>query len=242
MQPHSLLTKTLCTAALLGVAGTMSAGSAGAAILLQTDFAHDSDDVSVATLSNLVWTTQSGLTGPTSLTASGNLNNTSFFNTEDLFGAFVNVNNVTGWTTTVSVVVGANDVTLNNIVADVASTLGNLTGYKNVDRATLVSVEVEQGGNPVVGGTASFDSPLYNSSTLSDPSIDHTLTFASPLTLSANTTYDFTLRISEGSLSSNGNQAAFDNLTFNGTVVPEPGSLALLSLGGLLIGSRRRRG
>lgn len=39
-------------------------------------------------------------------------------------------------------------------------------------------------------------------------------------------------------------QAFLDNLTLTGTVapVPEPGSLALLGIGGLLIGTRRRRG
>ena len=34
----------------------------------------------------------------------------------------------------------------------------------------------------------------------------------------------------------------FSEVAFDGTLVPEPGSLALLSLGGLLIGARRRRG
>lgn len=44
-----------------------------------------------------------------------------------------------------------------------------------------------------------------------------------------------------GSGNNNSRFAYIDDLTFTGSAVPEPGSLALLGLGGLLIGARRRR-
>lgn len=69
----------------------------------------------------------------------------------------------------------------------------------------------------------------------------------SGLTGLTNTTVTFTIN---GTFSTNtdrtgGNdkerQAYIDNLTLTGSAVPEPGSLALMGLGGLLIASRRRR-
>ena len=52
--------------------------------------------------------------------------------------------------------------------------------------------------------------------------------------------HTFTLMASDGGTSA-GNNVGIDNLSFNGTVVPEPSSAALLGLGGLALVMRRRK-
>ncbi|MEM6507347.1 MAG: PEP-CTERM sorting domain-containing protein [Planctomycetota bacterium] len=58
-----------------------------------------------------------------------------------------------------------------------------------------------------------------------------------------NTSVTFTLTDAAGGNNNNNTWGTWiDNVTLTGEVVPEPGSLALLGLGGLLVASRRRRG
>ena len=66
--------------------------------------------------------------------------------------------------------------------------------------------------------------------------------FSVDLTALADVTTTTTFRIEVGGVGNDGRHTnGIDNITLNATVIPEPGSLALLGLGGLLI-ARRRRG
>ncbi|MEO0475498.1 MAG: PEP-CTERM sorting domain-containing protein [Planctomycetota bacterium] len=73
------------------------------------------------------------------------------------------------------------------------------------------------------------------------------LIFTGPITVSGGDGFTLTIdsTVSGDTAFSDGNNsrvASFDAVAIDFTPIPEPGSLALLGLGGLLIGARRRRG
>ena len=210
--------------------GTTS--SSGADVLLFTDF--DNSGVTGGVMQDVVWT-ENGLSAPTSLGASAAVRNNTGGTAngdagEGYFSPDQNINSSTevapAWTATWLITVGASDVSVTDIVLESAesnsgSTLGAGNGSSNIN-ISIASFSQTQLRNNGSGASQVL-----------------TYTPGSPFVLAAGHDYNLTLKLWEGS--SSGNFESLDSLTFNGTIVPEPGSLALLGIGGLFVGYRRRR-
>jgi hypothetical protein len=107
------------------------------------------------------------------------------------------------------------------------------------DAYTLTYVSGGLGPASTVLGSATGITNIGNQGDADD--FDITLAASlSDITLADGESAVFELLIDD--YGSNSASATLDNVAFQGSLVPEPGSLALLGLGGLLIAARRRRG
>jgi len=197
--------------------------------LLTTDF--DNGGVSGGDMVDVVWT-EDGLTAPTTLGASADVRS-GLSGDGDAEGGYFSPNaNVNGslegtpaWTATWTITVGAKDVELTDVVlasaeSNSSASLGSGSGTSNI--------------NLTISGTG-IDVTQQRTD---ESGASQELTFTTPVTLTAGADYDVTFTVWEGS--SQGHFESFDALTFNGTVIPEPASLALLGLGGRLVAGRQR--
>jgi len=229
--------------ALAGLAGILlTATSAQAAVVLSTDFENDvfggTAASTISSMTGVVWT-ENGITAPTSLAASAVIkgDQSGADAVGGYFSANVNVNGSTSgspaWTTNWTITVGSNDVTLTDIVLRSAETnsgglIGGGTGDSDinlniVDNFTTTSV-------------------FNNTQVRSDNTgASQALTYTAPISLVAGRTYQIQFSLWETGSTSNGHFEAFDSLTFNGTVIPEPSAAFLGIVGlGLLVARRRR--
>lgn len=232
-----IMNKTLIATAVLASAAV---GSANAAVLASTDF-DASSNVASNVKTGLNWTLN-GLVDPGDMTALNAASNPqTIFNgsalTQDNFTPGLNVGNGnTFWTTDINITVAAGfivtleDITFNGISVNGGQALN--VNRRNDFTAFLISPSAVAITDVTVADTvAGASQPLV------------TLDLVDTL-LSEPGTY--ILRIKGGDFAGvgeTGNHTGIDNLSINGTAapIPEPGSLALLGLGGLLI-ARRRRG
>lgn len=204
------------------------ASSASADVILSTDFT--SRTVSGTTASNITWTTN-GVTDPGNLTVDnitqgpgdGNL-----FDTTAAQGHFAPANNVGNggeWEVPITFTTLGSDIELTDVVWAYTN-LGNTGNVQTAARENGYTISIQDvGGDLITPVTESLDA------------ITGVLNFATPVTLSANTTY--TIIFNADGIEP-GSNTSIDALTVNGEVVPEPGSLALLGLGGLCVLRRRR--
>lgn len=214
---------------------------AQAAVILSTDFESDvfggTANPTISSMTGVVWT-ENGITAPTSLTASTDIkgDQSGADAVGGYFSAQANVNGTTSgspsWTTNWTITVGSNDVTLTDIV--------------------LTSAETNSGG-VIGGGSGDSDinlnivdnfttSSVFNNTQVrsDNTGASQALTYTAPITLAAGRTYQIQFSLWETGSTSAGHYEAFDSLTFNGSVIPEPGTALLVSLGGLCLLRRRR--
>ena len=224
-------------------------GTSQAATIVSTDFngrTLATTNVADDTATNLNWSTN-GVADPADMVAfkadgvtGQNLFNTNAFN-QNMFAPLLNTGNGnTFWFTNVylTVLPGFN-VSVTDVVFDYVAINGS--GVINVPRRSDFIVTLFNPSGVAIDQVVIIDA--ISGSGLVPTIATVTAAFAAPNDLSAPGTYR--LEITGGDIpalgtNETGNHTGIDNLSINGSVTPEPTSLALLGLGGLLIVRRRR--
>jgi len=242
-QVQSRLISLVLSAALL------SAAPASAAVLLYTGFTGATVNGGNASQADNISWTENGLSAPTSLSlenvvanqGDGNLfgGTGTYHVVNGYFGGNTNISRSPSdgqWGVTIAVTVGGSDVILDDIVVNLHHTGNGGTAPNTASQAqTHIALDII---NP--SGPTTLDSVQLSGLTdTTGLGADRTFTMTSPLTLTAGNTYNITFLVD--SPVTWGHYAVFDEITFNGSIaVPEPASLALFGLGGLLLFRRRR--
>ncbi len=220
-------------------------GSASAAVVAFTNFdgrTLTTTAVADDTATNLNWTVN-GVQDPGNMAAlNAGGGGQVIFNTtplvQNMFVPGLNTGNGnTFWTTTVSLTVAAGSiVTLTDVSFDNWAINGSQA--QNVNRQNDFTVTLLSPSAVVLDSVDIIDS--LSGTAVGTPTV--TATFAAPIPLTAPGTY--TLQIKGGDFIGNnetGNHTGIDNLSINGTVVPEPSALLLSGLGLLALMRRRRQ-
>lgn len=204
-----------------------ASATANADVILSTDFTGRT--VSGTTASNITWTTN-GITDPGNLTVvnitqgAGDGNLFDFAANQGHFAPANNVGNGGEWEVPITFTTLGDPIELTDVVWEYTN-FGNTGNVQGVARENGLTVSIEGPGGALLA-------PVENSL----DAITGSLIFVTPVTLDANTEYTITFNADGIEPGSN---TSIDALTVNGEVVPEPTSLALLGLGGLLAARRR---
>lgn len=226
----------------------IAVNSAGAAVLLGTNF--DGRVLSSTTSTNntagsLNWTTN-GIADPGDLTASEGValaNGFDQFRANGLFDAGDNVNrfapnlnihNEGSWYVDVPIKVLGSTVQIDNVSLD-AFTLNNGGAVQGVGRDLDISVSLTDASDTSLGVLSIDD--VFLQAAPAPPQPTPVLFETGGLMVPAG---DYNMRLTFSADNLVGNNAGFDNLTVNGSVIPEPSASLLLLLGAAL-GLRRRR-
>lgn len=219
-----------CIARLTGVTAMgllCVAHVADAAVIASTDFDSTTKSAASQTMSDIVWTGDdlTSVTANSSVTTVAN-NNAGYFTTN--FGATgfapdQNIENEGPWAATFELTFNAGaSGTLTSIVFDYAALTNSGTSQGSNFRAQNFDITVNGNTYEVQKQTSA---------------VNGSLTFTDTAALNTGSNL---IVITSSEVSGAGYNMGIDNLVFNGDVVPEPGSLALLGLGGLLMARRRR--
>lgn len=224
--------RTLClTPALLALATV--APSADADVIVGTDFTGRTFTGNVVTVNDY---TVNGVASPGDLTFTGP---SAFMTSGDAADRAVPIRNAPNWSVLIPVNVGGSAIDLTDVTVSFeafsnsqVSKTGISNGFSPNYQPTVRLLDAGQ--TPIDSETQ--DAHAVNGNNLV-AAWTPVFTFVSDDTLAANTNYFIEIAMT----GSGGNNVGIDDLVINGSVVPEPGSLALLGLGGLLI-ARRRKG
>jgi len=230
-------TKTL----LAGLTASLAlVGTSDAAVILADDFAGVSKSGSNATIT--AWDTENGVTADTSFPATkvGGGNGTGDYFDVNAGELDVDANvweTTQGWDISFDVTLSGPTLSVDLTSLDLTSWSINNSGGKRTNNGAHAWTLTITGDGAYGTQSASADA-AYGGGQSATASID--LSGLGDLVAGEN--YTFTLGVREATSGSSNTYATLDDFTLNGTtVIPEPGSLALLGLGGLLIASRRRR-
>lgn len=235
------MTKMAVNKSLLSLAALpmLVAGSAHAATIASTDF-NDSVFVGGNIKSNLNWTLN-GLDDPGDMAALNEFalgqplfDGNAFV--QDIFIPGLNTGNGnTFWTTDVSLTVATGfSVTLTDVTFNSVSVNGSQA--ENVNRQNDYTLTLIDPSSNIVEEITIAD-------TLAGTVAGQPLVTFDFVDVALTVPGTYTLRIKGGDFTGaneTGNHTGIDNLSINGIVTPEPGSIALLGLGGLMIVRRRR--
>lgn len=213
------------------------AGTSNADVILADDFTGVSKSGSNATITS--WDTENGVTATTSFPAvdeGGSAAN--YFDANagelDVNASVHNTND--GWDISFDVALSGATVSVDLSSLDLNTWAINSSGDRRNNSGphtwTLTITGDVAYGTQSASGDASF----------SGKSAAASIDLSGLGDLVAGESYTFTLGVREGATETSNTYASLDDFTLNGVAtIPEPGSLALLALGGLLITSRRRR-
>ena len=211
----------------------LGAASANAGVILSTDFTGRT--VSGLTAGNIAWTTN-GVTDPGNLTAVHDVPNDAgnLFDTAAAQGHFAvdnNVGNGGQWSTTFTINVTGAAIILTDVDLDFAN-FNNQGAFQGVNRSVAFTVSVTGSSSGPVGRKKATSAKVKAGSLA--------IVFDSPITITGSESHDVKILAEEG-IGDSGNNTGIDAMTFNGTVVPEPTSLALLGWSALTVLGWRRR-
>ncbi len=228
----------LSTTSLMLAAACLAAGSTHAASILSSDFdAHGSTD-GATSFTGISWSTN-GVSDPGStiaLSTGATVQQDGATQNADRLSVARNIDTAGPWTIDITFMATADGVTLEDLTFDYQFTSGG--GVNQVAAhpdSGIFDVSILDGSLATLS-TVQIG-PLGTADVASNIGTGIVADFAD-VALTNGSTY--TLRFTASSNASSGNNVAVDNFSLNGTV-PEPGSLALLGLGGLAM-LRRRRG
>lgn len=232
---------SVCLLGILGVFGDAARG----AVIASTDF--DGREVSGTTASNLNWAVN-GVSNPGNLTVmdvtSGLSQPLGLFNTanaQNLLAVDRNIaiagNGEGFWYVDITLDVGAAPISLSSLSLD-AYIFNNDGVFQPKNRDLDMTVAVYDSSDNLLATNTVLD--IFVDNNLA-PTIPQPKTFdlsSAPLLAAGSGYY---VRITAFSNGVNGNNAGFDNLVIRGTLVPEPGAVAVWSLLGLCVLATRRR-
>jgi hypothetical protein len=236
---------------IFSVAACLSLVSASAATLIYTNFdtatVNGSDPQQA---DNITWT-GTALSAPTSLSlenvianqGDGNLfgGTGTYHVVNGYFGGNTNISRAPSdgqWGTTISITVGASDVSLEDIFVNLHHTGNGGTAPNTAGQAdTTIAIDIID-----TSGPSTLDSVFLSGiSDTAGGGEDLTFTLSSPLTLNAGNVYDITFLVD--SPVTWGHYAVFDEVALNGEVIPEPSvfALSMMGFGALWLLRRRKR-